>query len=133
MEEFQIPKVNESMWTVTGKQLCQMTMEEFHEKVPADKHNMLWTHIELLRKCGIFGTVSANYGDCTVGISLTYARFVLQLLQISRVDQFQGLALLKRNRLKVPLQCKLPKQELPAHLVLRVSSKHHVRPVLYVV
>jgi len=32
-----------------------MTLEEFRKKVPVDPQNLFWTHIELLRKCHIFG------------------------------------------------------------------------------
>jgi GA-binding protein transcription factor alpha len=55
MEEFKVKFVDDSMWNITGNQLSQMTAEEFQKKVPLDPHNMLWTHIELLRKCQIFG------------------------------------------------------------------------------
>ncbi|CAG7829900.1 unnamed protein product [Allacma fusca] len=73
MEEFHVSHVNESMWTITGQQLCQMTLEEFHEKVPVDSHNMLWTHIELLRKCRIFAIVDKP-GRSVSGTSLTQTK-----------------------------------------------------------
>jgi len=55
MQEFKVDQMSDGMWNVTGEQLCQMTLQEFQNIVPSDPQNLLWTHIELLRKCRIFG------------------------------------------------------------------------------
>lgn len=54
-KEFKIERVADPFWKQTGRQLCQMTPEEYRSLVPDDPYNMFWTHIELLRKCHIFG------------------------------------------------------------------------------
>jgi hypothetical protein len=60
IQEFKIAHVAETFWNITGKQLCQMSLDEYKKKVPVDPHNHFWTHIELLRKCHIFGKHHLN-------------------------------------------------------------------------
>lgn len=57
IKEFKIKQLSDAFWTLTGKQLCQMTQEEFRKCVPYDPQNLFWTHIELLRKCHVFGNL----------------------------------------------------------------------------
>jgi hypothetical protein len=40
---------------MTGKQLCQLSLSDFHCKVPYDPGDLFWTHLELLRKCKFVG------------------------------------------------------------------------------
>lgn len=35
---------------ITGKELHELTIEDFHQKVPHDPENVFWTHLELLRR-----------------------------------------------------------------------------------
>lgn len=37
-------------WTMSGKELHELTIEEFRERVPHDPDNIFWTHLELLRR-----------------------------------------------------------------------------------
>lgn len=37
-------------WCISGKELYDLTIEEFHQKVPHDPDNIFWTHLELLRR-----------------------------------------------------------------------------------
>lgn len=37
-------------WSINGKELCELTLEEFQRKLPRDPGNKFWTHLELLRK-----------------------------------------------------------------------------------
>ncbi|CAL8111310.1 unnamed protein product [Orchesella dallaii] len=59
-KEFKIERVADPFWKLTGRQLCQMTPEEYRSLVPDDPYNTFWTHIELLRKCHIFAVVDKN-------------------------------------------------------------------------
>ena len=38
-------------WDMEGTQLVSLTHEEFKDKVFGDPGDLLWTHLELLRKC----------------------------------------------------------------------------------
>lgn len=35
---------------ITGKELHELTIEDFHQRVPHDPDNIFWTHLELLRR-----------------------------------------------------------------------------------
>ncbi|PSN34911.1 hypothetical protein C0J52_16508 [Blattella germanica] len=51
VRQFNLVSVRLSDWNITGKQLCQLTLDDFHSKVPLDPGDLFWTHLELLRKC----------------------------------------------------------------------------------
>ena len=56
IDQFHLEKVHPHQWaSIDGPALCQMTHQEFTEKVPCDSHDMFWTHLELLRKCKFVG------------------------------------------------------------------------------
>ncbi|GLG97764.1 DNA-binding protein Ets97D [Gryllus bimaculatus] len=38
-------------WNISGRQLCEMTLPDFQQRVPMDPNDLFWTHLELLRKC----------------------------------------------------------------------------------
>lgn len=42
--------INLADWLISGKELHEMTIEDFHLKVPHDPDNIFWTHLELLRR-----------------------------------------------------------------------------------
>ncbi|TGZ46377.1 DNA-binding protein Ets97D homolog [Temnothorax longispinosus] len=50
-------------WNITGAQLCNLTLEEFHAKVPLDPGDVFWTHFELLRKCKFVAVVQKDASD----------------------------------------------------------------------
>ncbi|XP_003748208.1 DNA-binding protein Ets97D [Galendromus occidentalis] len=58
-KHFKLPamSVNHDLWLISGKQLGQLTHEQFLEKVPYDPSDLMWTHLELLRKCKIVAIV----------------------------------------------------------------------------
>lgn len=68
IDKFHIKLMDPALRSISAKELCQMTAKEFQKKVPADPHNLFWTHIDLLRKCKIFG-------------KLTLLRYLLKHLQ----------------------------------------------------
>ncbi|CAB4055589.1 GABPA [Lepeophtheirus salmonis] len=37
-------------WNITGKRLCSLSHDEFKSKVIVDPNDLLWTHLELLKK-----------------------------------------------------------------------------------
>lgn len=43
--------LQESNWMMNGKELCDLTLQDFQKKIPRDRGNKFWTHLELLRKC----------------------------------------------------------------------------------
>lgn len=47
-------------WNISGKELCAMSHEEFKKKVPVDPSDLVWTHLELLRKCKFVAVVQAE-------------------------------------------------------------------------
>lgn len=51
VRQFNLALINPSDWSISGKQLCEVTLEEFKQKVPHDPADLFWTHLELLRKC----------------------------------------------------------------------------------
>jgi len=55
IEEFQLVGVTAPSFHLTGKELCEMQHSEFVQKVPHDKGDVFWTHLELLRKCKFVG------------------------------------------------------------------------------
>lgn len=55
VRQFNIVSLRLADWNITGAQLCNLTMEEFHAKVPLDPGDVFWTHFELLRKCKFVG------------------------------------------------------------------------------
>jgi len=44
-------------WDLEGDQLCNLTHEDFKKKVFEDPGDLLWTHLELLRKCKLVAVV----------------------------------------------------------------------------
>lgn len=55
VRQFNLVSVHLADWNITGKQLCNLSLEEFRAKVPLDPGDVFWTHLELLRKCKLVG------------------------------------------------------------------------------
>ncbi|XP_037049031.1 DNA-binding protein Ets97D-like [Bradysia coprophila] len=51
VRQFSLTKIKLQDWCITGRKLCDLSLEEFQEKVPVDPGDTFWTHLELLRKC----------------------------------------------------------------------------------
>lgn len=51
IRQFNLNQIKMVEWNLTGRELVDMTLEEFQVKVPSDPCNRFWTHLELLRKC----------------------------------------------------------------------------------
>ena len=72
IKEFPKTSISLGDWNLNGKQLCSMKNEEFKKKVPIDPSDLLWTHLELLRKCKFVAVVqkkekkdkSVSYSVC---------------------------------------------------------------------
>lgn len=60
-KHFKLPamSVNHDLWAISGRQLASLTHEQFLEKVPYDPSDLMWTHLELLRKCKIVAIVQS--------------------------------------------------------------------------
>lgn len=63
VRQFNIVSLRLADWNITGAQLCNLTMEEFHAKVPLDPGDVFWTHFELLRKCKFVAVVQKDTPD----------------------------------------------------------------------
>ncbi|OQR79303.1 DNA-binding protein Ets97D-like, partial [Tropilaelaps mercedesae] len=59
---FRLPEmsVNPHLWRISGRQLNEMTHDQFLEKVPYDPSDLMWTHIELMKKCKIVAIVHSS-------------------------------------------------------------------------
>lgn len=55
IKEFNLVGVIQAGFGITGKELCEMQHSDFVQKVPHDKGDVFWTHLELLRKCKFVG------------------------------------------------------------------------------
>lgn len=55
VRQFNLVGLSLSDWNITGKQLCQLSLSDFHSMVPVDPGDFFWTHLELLRKCKFIG------------------------------------------------------------------------------
>lgn len=59
---FNLPNTDLNSWNIDGKQLVDLTHEEFVKKIPFDPGDLFWTHLELLRKCKIVAIIQPpNY------------------------------------------------------------------------
>ena len=57
MAEFSRTAISLEDWNIDGKELCAMSHEDFKKKVPIDPSDLMWTHLELLRKCKFVAVV----------------------------------------------------------------------------
>ncbi|XP_011330308.1 DNA-binding protein Ets97D isoform X2 [Ooceraea biroi] len=63
VRQFSLVSLRLADWNITGAQLCNLTMDEFHAKVPLDPGDVFWTHFELLRKCKFVAVVQKDASD----------------------------------------------------------------------
>ncbi|XP_055531408.1 DNA-binding protein Ets97D [Wyeomyia smithii] len=59
---FQLSNIKLPDWAISGKELCEMGLAEFKQRVPNDPGDLFWTHMELLRKCKFVAVVQRS-GD----------------------------------------------------------------------
>uniref|UniRef100_A0A1A9X3X8 ETS domain-containing protein n=1 Tax=Glossina brevipalpis TaxID=37001 RepID=A0A1A9X3X8_9MUSC len=57
IKQFDLTNFKVNDWSITGRQLCALTHEEFCKKLPKDPGNVFWTHIQLLKKCKFVAVV----------------------------------------------------------------------------
>ncbi|XP_008558078.1 DNA-binding protein Ets97D [Microplitis demolitor] len=60
VRQFNLASIRLADWNITGAQLCGLTIEEFQAKVPIDKGDIFWTHLELLRKCKLVTVIQKD-------------------------------------------------------------------------
>jgi GA-binding protein transcription factor alpha len=56
VRQFNLPNIKLSEWTMTGKELYELTVTDFQKIVPHDPGDVFWTHLELLRKMKVVAT-----------------------------------------------------------------------------
>ena len=49
-----------SKWDLDGKELCNLTHDDFKRKMFQDPGDLLWTHLELLRKCKLVAVLQSK-------------------------------------------------------------------------
>ncbi|XP_037956142.1 DNA-binding protein Ets97D-like [Teleopsis dalmanni] len=57
VRQFNLCGFKMSDWMLEGKELCNLTHEEFCTKIPKDPGNIFWTHIQLLKECKFVSVV----------------------------------------------------------------------------
>lgn len=67
IEEFPRASISLEDWDMTGKEVCLLSLEEFRRKVPIDPGDLMWTHLELLRKCRFVAVVQTDQGSSSFG------------------------------------------------------------------
>lgn len=60
IRQFHLNQIKMTEWNITGKELFEMTLDDFQLKVPNDPGNRFWTHLELLRKCNFIAVNHAG-------------------------------------------------------------------------
>ena len=73
MKEFNIDEMEIGSIHIPGRELCSFSQEEFLQKVPNGE--ILWSHLELLRKCK---------SDRVVALKVHYVTFLLACKQTDR-------------------------------------------------
>ncbi|CAH1118565.1 unnamed protein product [Phaedon cochleariae] len=56
VRQFNLPNIKLSDWCKDGKQLYELTIQDFQKIVPSDPGDVFWTHLELLRKMKVVAT-----------------------------------------------------------------------------
>ena len=63
-KEFSTASIDISDWmNMSGKELCSLSHDLFKRKVPVDPSDLVWTHLELLRKCKFVAVAQNNEDD----------------------------------------------------------------------
>ena len=60
IREFPRTSIDTQDWEIDGQELCSMSHEDFKLKVPLDPSDLVWTHLELLRKCKFVAVVQKD-------------------------------------------------------------------------
>lgn len=55
VRQFNLPNIKLSDWDMDGKELFDLTIQDFQKIVPNDPGDIFWTHLELLRKMKVVG------------------------------------------------------------------------------
>ncbi|XP_077299949.1 DNA-binding protein Ets97D isoform X2 [Arctopsyche grandis] len=63
VRQFNLTGIKLSDWSISGNELCALTIEEFRAKCPSDPIDLFWTHLELLRKCKFIAVVQSEESE----------------------------------------------------------------------
>lgn len=63
VRQFNLSHIKLSDWTISGVDLCNITLADFQLKVPNDPGDVFWTHLELLRKCKFVAIIQRTNPD----------------------------------------------------------------------
>ncbi|XP_074026819.1 DNA-binding protein Ets97D isoform X2 [Leptinotarsa decemlineata] len=61
VRQFNLTKIKLSDWSMDGKQLNELTIQDFQKIVPNDPGDVFWTHLELLRKMNVVATTKEDH------------------------------------------------------------------------
>lgn len=56
VRQFNLSHIKLSDWSMTGKQLYELTLQDFQNIVKSDPGDVFWTHLELLRQMKVVAT-----------------------------------------------------------------------------
>ncbi|NXD89769.1 GABPA protein, partial [Chaetorhynchus papuensis] len=76
MKEFSMTDIDLNTLSITGRELCNLSQEDFFQRVP--RGEILWSHLELLRKCMADFSVT----DFTYSTSLLFSLSLSLSVQI---------------------------------------------------
>uniref|UniRef100_A0A669ER08 GA-binding protein alpha chain n=2 Tax=Oreochromis TaxID=8139 RepID=A0A669ER08_ORENI len=88
MKEFNIDEMEIGSIHIPGRDLCTFTQEEFLQKVPNGE--ILWSHLELLRKCKVFPSVPPAVQIIPAQVSTPTAIKVLKQNRGPRAPRISG-------------------------------------------
>ncbi|KAF1607628.1 GA-binding protein alpha chain, partial [Eudyptes chrysolophus] len=75
MKEFSMTDIDLNALSIPGRELCSLSQEDFFQRVP--RGEILWSHLELLRKCmGDFSVTDFTY---SLSLLLSFFSFSLSL------------------------------------------------------
>nr|XP_023016026.1 DNA-binding protein Ets97D-like [Leptinotarsa decemlineata] len=61
VRQFNLTDIKLSDWTMDGKHLNKLTIQDFQKLVPNDPEDVFWTHLELLRKMNVVATTKEDH------------------------------------------------------------------------
>ncbi|KAJ8980386.1 hypothetical protein NQ317_009380 [Molorchus minor] len=64
VRQFNLPNIKLSDWSMSGKELYELTIQDFQKIVPNDPDDVFWTHLELLRKMKVVATKRDESPKC---------------------------------------------------------------------
>ncbi|XP_044577913.1 DNA-binding protein Ets97D-like isoform X1 [Cotesia glomerata] len=111
VRQFNLTSIRLADWNIIGEQLCNLELEEFKTKVPNDKGDIFWTHLELLRKCKLVTVIQKDQPESSQDSNKT--------LKIRNQKPTKPRAVINQH----PRLVSMPLVEPPQQIPLATSSR----------